>query len=1132
MKKKTLLILAVLITALACLFTSCSASVEPPKADEEFGYVTFGNGGSRSLTTEYGIKSYDSLYWYYTATKKDNFGFTGQTNGQTVVPPKTGDGKGIGSDTIRLSQGAWEFELFAYESLNEEGNAGVNLVYQGKSDTIVLKGGETKAVPISVSLQGATGLVNLSQAWFEWKDMPNKDDGKIKVTISLMGDTDAEGDAKLNTLTLLPIISLDEDQSNKYTLGNFLSITQDGSTDIPAGYYTCTVRVYLGNDAVTGESTPVATQAFGLRVYGNATTYITGNIIESPDTKVEFTVPEQKMVAFNQNVASVALNPAGDDTKSTTINFVNNLEAGATHVLSVEVTDLATSTSRFVVDSSTKKTPVAGISLTLNSVKVNNGVTEQKEVKTFSEPIKITTYIAKGLTNVDVEYNGDGAQPTFVSYTPSSGELVFTTTHFSEYYAVADCYDALNETTNYAYATLESAVIEAQKDDKIVLYRDVTTESTISVDKGITIDLNGYSVYGDGVTTFKFLDGNSVITGSGTISSNVENVKSSVIQVGYGATTTTKLTIQKDVIISTDKAYGITVFGAKSEYLYVYGKVISNAPENDSYDGCAISTLGDDTTKSYIYIYDGAVVSAVNTNAIYMPSGELTVYDGSTITGRTGIYVKSGKTTIEGGTITGNGAALAYSYYGDGGISTGDAFVVDSCGYPRGTPSVSIKGGTFISKNAQPVASYKTGENNRVIGFIKGGKFNKEPEDILFFKPTYQAEENNGMWITHKHDWVNDSENRYKFAEATCDSAAKYYKVCSICDSSSNNSSYSYTLGVKLGHQIDYDQDDNTCERCGTTFPILNKPINTDGTYKTSGLSSFNGIQSGYYKLFKDIEHGRICIGSVLDGTMTVVIDLGGHKLTCKGSEDFTGIYFHPSSSKNTVTFTNGTIYENDSNLNPVLISIKGSTNNKMIFESDLNIVCVNPNTTAILVEKDGKLESSANITTKNGTAIQTNGSTTNADAAITITGGNITSDNVAIYLPSGTLKISGGTITGTTAVYTKGHKVTISGGTLVGKGEAAGYVYNGSGCNSTGNAFVVDSCNYPSGVPVVTISGGSFISEKNGAVGSYYGNGVETPVTGFITGGTFSSDPSAYVNSNGYKVTNNNDGTWTVTAK
>lgn len=498
MKRKILLILAVLLTAIACLFTSCSASVEPPKEEEEFGYVTFGNGGSRSLSTEYGIKSYDDLIWFYTAEKKDGFGKTGETKDRdgNLVETRINSTTGL-NGTIRLSQGAWEFELFAYEA-DSNGNKIDNLVYQGKSDTIVLKGGETKAVPVSVNLKGATGLVNLSQAWFEWKNGPNKTDATINVTISLKGDTDAEGDAKLDTLTLLPNISLDEGQSNKYTLGGPLSIPQSGSTtsttDIPAGYYTCTVRVYLGSDEVPSESTPVATQAFGLRVYGNATTYIKNDIIESPEAYVEFTVPEQKMVAFNQNQASVALNPAGDDTKSTTINFGSNLDAAATHVLSVEVTDLANSSVKFEVsgtETGTEKTAVAGISLTLNSVKDNNGVTEQKEVKTFSEPITITTYIAKGLSNVHVKYNGIGTAPianddtsssdrsaadtletddgNALGYNPSTGLLRFRTDHFSEYYAIADEFEAFNETKNTAYSTLENALAKVAEGDVIIL---------------------------------------------------------------------------------------------------------------------------------------------------------------------------------------------------------------------------------------------------------------------------------------------------------------------------------------------------------------------------------------------------------------------------------------------------------------------------------------------------------------------------------------------------------------------------------------------------------------------------------------------------------------------------------------
>ena len=94
-----------------------------------------------------------------------------------------------------------------------------------------------------------------------------------------------------------------------------------------------------------------------------------------------------------------------------------------------------------------------------------------------------------------------------------------------------------------------------------------------------------------------------------------------------------------------------------------------------------------------------------------------------------------------------------------------------------------------------------------------------------------------------------------------------------------------------------------------------------------------------------------------------------------------------------------------------------------------------------------------------------------------------------------------------------------------------------------------------------MSITGGTFSSTNANAVGSYVGNNATGVVTGFITGGTFSSDVDAYVAADkivqkdggaykvvadgaitsgtytsqptvpsGYKATKNDDGTWTVT--
>ena len=527
MKKKTLLILAVLITALACLFTSCSASVEPPKAEEEFGYVTFGNGGSRSLTTLYGIKNYDDLYWYYTAEKKDGFGLTGQTDGQTAVPPKTGDGKGIGSGTIRLSQGAWEFELFAYESART-GTTSDNLVYQGKSDIIVLKGGETKAVPISVSLQGATGLINLSRAWFEWAN--NSDaDGKISVTVELAKDGSDPITYFFGPLTR---------SGAKYTF----ALTTDTKI-VDEGYYTCTVNAYMKEDVnvtaktVNVDATPLATQTLGLRVYGNATTYITGNLTEGIFAKVVFDVAEQDMKVFVPNtdgsasITGISVTPSGDTTKTTSVEFSENALSGladdATLQLDVKVTPVEAAFEKFQVSGTTanNKSAFAGIDITLMQTTANG---EPVAVDSFnSDPdttATVTTYIATGLSGVSVHYSSDngttkdfiiGTEAEFVSgsaqgyYESETGKLVFTTTHFSEYYVLANCV-AFNCSRNVAYATLEKAIDYAQTGDIVKLMADYTIPASNKIEiaegKNFTLDLNGKTITEEGAGARKIIN--------------------------------------------------------------------------------------------------------------------------------------------------------------------------------------------------------------------------------------------------------------------------------------------------------------------------------------------------------------------------------------------------------------------------------------------------------------------------------------------------------------------------------------------------------------------------------------------------------------------------------------------------
>lgn len=161
---------------------------------------------------------------------------------------------------------------------------------------------------------------------------------------------------------------------------------------------------------------------------------------------------------------------------------------------------------------------------------------------------------------------------------------------------------------------------------------------------------------------------------------------------------------------------------------------------------------------------------------------------------------------------------------------------------------------------------------------------------------------------------------------------------------------------------------------------------------------------------------------------------------------------------------------------------------------------------------KRTRVEISGTVTsTDTYCAIQGNGGDTTGCDLVIKSPANITAPGVAIYFPClGDFLIEGGSITGDTAVYVKSGTLKIVGGTLTGKGEKKEYEPHNSGANSTGDAVVIDSCDYPSGAPTVEILGGTFVSKNAEAVGSY-ADGEEAVTTGFIKGGSFTPevDPS-----------------------
>lgn len=239
-----------------------------------------------------------------------------------------------------------------------------------------------------------------------------------------------------------------------------------------------------------------------------------------------------------------------------------------------------------------------------------------------------------------------------------------------------------------------STAIDAVSDNGIVtLLKNVKTSAYTKIEKPMTIDFGGHKLTSTG--------GGFDVYANLTLKNGTLNSVNWGVWVQSGA----ELLVDSDMVINTTSTAGnqggITVQNNGSK-VTVKGTVTAAG-------GAVISGIGNPNDGGVtINIEESAVITNTNSDGlgIYYPNTSNLNIKGGIITGATGVYIKSGQTNITGGIINGNGTKKDYEYYGNGGIPTGDALVVDKCGYPGGDPTITVNGGTFSSTNANAVASY------------------------------------------------------------------------------------------------------------------------------------------------------------------------------------------------------------------------------------------------------------------------------------------------------------------------------------------------------------------------------------------------------------------------------------------
>ena len=736
MNKRKVLSILLLALITVTLAVSCSGNINTPAANtEELSYVTFGNGHSREIGTSYETKDYGELFWFYTATKDDQYGTTGVTSTEKPVSKNSNGAHipGLSGSVGPFSQGAWKFTLYAYaEGVTAQGvGTGEpnksNLIYMSDEVPVILKGGDVKNVPVSVTTQGSYGTIQVQDAYFEWKkDANNTPNGgttppSIKFSlINTAGENIATG--------MDPALSFAYDSASKT-----FKLPNNTYTNIPVGYYTGIVSVYLNGTATDGttinnEGTPVYTQSFGVRIYGNATTYISGNMVEGVDSKVTFDVPEQEMVIFtvvkdNNTEVTVPVSPKGASGSNTVVSFPSGaLDTSAVHQLNVTVTPTASAEQKFQISSTTGNAAVAGIDLTMVKVQKNDdGSTKEVNVTNFNnQAVTITTYIATGLKSVEVKYLNDNNLDHIAgpitnitgcpSYDPETGKLVFSTKHFSQYVVVSPI-EAINVNTGVPYTSIVTAIADAKDGHEVKVMKDVVFNSTISIEgKNITLNLNGKTLTTvNNVPRFFNVLSNSniVITGNGVLSGLTD---------ANAAAQNENSLIKVENSILTIENGTLTAGGANGNGLYGIfvaegGNLILGTAENGP------------TITTYF-----AAVSSNNTTSpanIIVNNGSFTCTSAENVSGNSGnrdwecaaFYLPaSGTYEFNGGTVTGSKYAISTPYY-------------------NVKLDINISGGTYSGSVSAILKDNKEGSgasttDERVIT-ITGGTFSSDPKDYV-----------------------------------------------------------------------------------------------------------------------------------------------------------------------------------------------------------------------------------------------------------------------------------------------------------------------------------------------------------------------------------------------------------------
>ncbi len=676
---------------------------------------------------------------------------------------------------------------------------------------------------------------------------------------------------------------------------------------------------------------------------------------------------------------------------------------------------------------------------------------------------------------------------------------------------------AKNITTNLSYRSIFDAVNSAGSNETVRLLDDIDlTNEGIVLSKPITIDLNGFDITASNKLSYIFSAshevGEVVITDSSLLKSNVGTISGGLLLV-----TSCDVKIEK---INMDLNTGTLAFAVE----------LLNGVKDDYFDFVLSGVNIDFTTTQGSFSY------FIKQNKF----NNVTVSDGPDDGFGLNVNItSSGSTVALSDTVNGTTSlsVLSGNYNISTTHATGKAYIIK--GSTSLTHELIVEDGRFKFSGLGAVETYVGAKSGTSNISITGGLYNFA---TILVPDGYAAVANT--------DLATNTEYPYKVvefgaAETIAPTTAEYSSLQLAINAVVANSSLgtisllrSITISKSLtingnveidkaGYSLNFTSSPAVILASGVTMPTaINNEFQASITRSDGKVEYYNTLSQAIsrangdtVKLLRDINTAtRISISN------SVTIDANGFdvisaeeysfqiiSLLFGGNDALDVSIINNSSTESTIT---GGIYLQ-------------SRSQKAIFTVGQNVEIIS--TCAVFILGDGNKDSKSATLNVYGTltstevngeqyaAIQGNGQAQYAGTVINIYDGAVVQggNSSAIYHPqNGDLNIHGGELSGYSVIYMKSGNLVVDGpAVFTANGAKVSYQENAN--LLTGDTLIIESCDYPGGLPSVSISDGVFNSE-HGTTLQFYAKANATESISdkrVVTGGTFNDLSKDYIN-------------------